>query len=254
MSWIQRLYETYESCAEAPQFASDPPMPVGHTQQQAHIEIVIDQAGNFVRAGVVQKIETTVPATEESAGRTRKAVPHALCDKIQYCAGDYVVFGGAKDFGFPEYVQQLRDWVDFDLKPKSSAVLRYVSKATVVRDLVLAQVLYVDSKGTLLTEWLGPPPVPDIFRLLTADAETKQRDQGSAFVRWRVQIPGDASSGVWEDGSLRESWIRYYAGRAAENALCFVTGEVVALAVNHPKRVRHPGDGAKLLSSNDDAG
>jgi CRISPR-associated protein Csd1 len=36
--------------------------------------------------------------------------------------------------------------------------------------------------------------------------------------------------------------------------MCLVTGEVSRVAVNHPKRLRHSGDGAKLLSSNDEAG
>ena len=50
MSWIQKLYDTYEQCADAPQFENDPLMPISHTKQQAHIEIVLDDNGNFLRA------------------------------------------------------------------------------------------------------------------------------------------------------------------------------------------------------------
>ena len=254
MSWIQRLYETYENCVAAPQFAKDPPMPVGHTKQQAHIEIVLDGEGNFLRASVVPKEETLVPATEESAGRTRKAVPHPLCDKIQYCASDYLMFGGLKDTGYLDYHNQLREWVSADPHPKSTSILAYVSKGTVVRDLVRAQILHADADDRLLTAWPEGTAQPEIFRLLVPDPTTKKRDQGSAFVRWRVQITGDSTSGVWDDASLHESWLRYSDSRGADSALCFVTGENARVAVNHPKRLRHSGDGAKLLSSNDETG
>jgi hypothetical protein len=97
VSWIQKLYETYEVCAKAPQFEKKP-WPVSHTEQQAHVEIVVDQAGNFQRAALVDKEDTVIPATEKSAGRTgKKPPPHPLCDKIQYCAADYKAFGGTKE-------------------------------------------------------------------------------------------------------------------------------------------------------------
>ena len=31
---------------------------------------------------------------------------------------------------------------------------------------------------------------PDLFKMLTPH-KTKKRDQGDAFMRWRVQVPGD---------------------------------------------------------------
>ena len=69
MSWIEKLHETYERCAGAPQFAKDPLLPVSHSTQQAHVEIVLDANGKFLRAKVVAKEETVIPVTEEYAGR-----------------------------------------------------------------------------------------------------------------------------------------------------------------------------------------
>lgn len=71
MSWIQKLHETYELCAGLPLFSSNPLLPISHTTQQAHIEIVIDGSGNFRRASVVSKEDQTtlIPCTEESGGR-----------------------------------------------------------------------------------------------------------------------------------------------------------------------------------------
>lgn len=252
MSWIQKLYETYELCAEAPQFVKKP-WPASHTEQQAHIEIVIDQDGNFQRAAVVDKEDTVIPATEASAGRTgKKPPPHPLCDKIQYCAADYKTFGGTKTPFFDEYIHQLQRWQGYDANPKVHAVLRYVEKATVVADLVRAGVLYCGSDHRLLTEWTSEAPTPSLFRMLTP--KEKRRDQGDAFVRWRVQVPGDPVSAVWEDPNVRDSWIRFDASRRTDLGFCMVTGETTALATSHPKRLRHGADGAKLISSNDDSG
>jgi CRISPR-associated protein Csd1 len=252
MSWIQKLYKTYEVCADAPQFDKKP-WPVSHTEQQAHIDIVVDQGGNFQRAALVDKEDTVIPATEASAGRTgKKPPPHPLCDKIQYCAADYKTFGGTKQPFFEEYIHQLHQWQAYDANPKVHAVLSYVEKASVVADLVRAGVLHCGPDHKLLTEWTSEAPVPGLFKMLTP--KEKKRDQGDAFVRWRVQVPGDPISGVWEDPNVRDSWIRFDASRRTDLGLCMVTGETTALAASHPKRLRHGADGAKLISSNDDSG
>ena len=254
MSWIQKLYETYQLCADAPQFDNQPFLPINHTEQQAHVEIVLDQDGLFQRAALVEKETTVVPATEESAGRTRKAVPHPLCDKIQYCAKDYLEFGGTKEPCYQEYRSQLRDWQVHTPNPKVRAVLRYIETGNVVSDLVHAGVLHCDPNNKLLTEWNSDAPAPALFKMLTPKPKTRTRDQGDAFVRWRVQIPGDPESALWRDSGVRDSWINFVTTRKADCGLCMVTGEVTVLAASHPKRVRHPGDGAKLISSNDESG
>jgi CRISPR-associated protein Csd1 len=258
VSWLQRLYETYERCYGAPQFEKTPAIPVAHIQQQAHIEIVLDRDGRFLRASVLNRENTVIPATEGSAGRTSTPVPHPLCDKIQYCASDYCKFGGAKDSSFEEYLHQLRAWQSADPTPMAQAVLRYVEKGMVVADLIQARVLSCDSGSNLLTEWIGDGPAPDIFKVLTP--KNGKRDPGDALVRWRVEIPADdtastnLNSAVWEDPATRDSWIRFTTAQATVRGLCMVTGEVTALAENHPKRLRHGADGAKLLSSNDSTG
>ena len=53
MSWIQKLYETYNNCqsmiGKSDDVNTTPLLPIFHTTQIAHIEIVIDQEGNFKR-------------------------------------------------------------------------------------------------------------------------------------------------------------------------------------------------------------
>lgn len=254
MSWIQKLYDTYEQCTGAPQFENDPFMPISHAKQQAHIEIVLDDKGNFLRAKPVQKEETTVPATEESAGRTGKQpAPHPLCDKVRYCASDYDAFGGGKKGFYSKYADLLKRWCDSDYShPKAKAVLTYVEKGIVVADLIREGICFCDEANKLLTEWKSDAPAPHLFKILSA--KDGKRDQGDAFVRWRVQVPDDPVTAVWEDSGLAQAWIRFDASRNPGRGLCMVSGGTVLLATSHPKRLRGGADGAKLISSNDTSG
>ena len=84
MSWMQKLYDTYERCAGNEPAGADPLMPICHSTQQAHIEIVLSGSGEFKRASVLtDKNNTLIPCTEESAGRSgKKPKSHPLCDKL----------------------------------------------------------------------------------------------------------------------------------------------------------------------------
>lgn len=265
MSWIQKLYETYERCAGATQFANNPLQPIGHTTQQAHIEIVIDGQGNFLRAKALTKAEQTtlVPCTEESGGRSgKKPVSHPLCDKLQYIAGDFRRFGGEVTSGFASkpykpyrnYLASLSAWtLSPNSHPKLCAILKYVRKRKVIRDLVDKQVLFLDDKEKLLKEWRGiKKDAPQIFKVM-ANGQNPE----DAFVRWRVQIPGDPSTGTWEEPELIGAWIKHYASQQKKKGVCLVTserGEEVVLAEQHPSKIRNLGDKAKLISSNDNTG
>ncbi len=276
MSWIQKLHETYERCYDAPQFSNHPLLPISHAIQQAHIEVTLDHKGNFRRAKIVQKVETILPATEKSAARTSGEAPHPLCDKVQYCASDYPKHGGKKKSYYSGYAKQLMSWCESSFAhPKARAVLEYVRKGTVVANLVREKVLHVGDDKFLLTAWKSDLPTPDIFKYLTA--KEGERDQGDALIRWRVEMPEDPIPETWEDKSLREAWVAFDAYQSQhqgddtasrntvsrlkrgkdykpQQGLCMVTGKTMLLATNHPKRLRHGGDGAKLISSNDTDG
>lgn len=263
MNWIQSLYETYENCQNSIGYssgASRPLLPVCHITIQAHIEVVIDGKGNFRRAQLVDKADSTtiIPATENSGSRTgKKPACHPLCDKLQYLAGDFTDYGGEVTSGFSQnptepynkYVELLKNWCDSPYShPKARAVLAYVQKKTLMRDLVAHKVLLVDDNGKLLSKAQAKRDknAKDIFSLLTS--------QDNAMVRWAVEIPGDAESRVWRDRTLWESWANYYLSSKEENGICLATGQPQALTDNHPKYIRREGDNAKLISSNDTSG
>ena len=254
MSWLARLYETYE---QAQQLSADLPqeqqlMPVSHTPQNAHINIVIDGNGAFLRASVLEKTQLVLPATEQSAGRASGLAPHALADKIQYVAGDYEQFGGLKKAGFELYFEQLSGWCNSEfVLPAISAIHRYVGKRTVVADLLQHGVLHAEN-GILLTKWQSSAEAPLLFKVLPKEAGSL--DQGSALVCWTVEMPGIAQSKTWLDPAIQQSWINFDSLNGGEPGLCLVKGEQTVLASNHPAKIRHSGDKAKLISANDSSG
>ncbi|HUX82150.1 MAG TPA: type I-C CRISPR-associated protein Cas8c/Csd1 [Halothiobacillus sp.] len=255
MSWVQKLYETYDQSKGRESPGTSTLLPVSHSIQQAHVEITLDEHGNFISARTIGKEETTIPATEQSAGRTgRTPPPHPLCDKVQYCAADYPEMGGSKPSFFKEYEAQLAEWCNSaHSHAKAQSVLTYIRKRRVVADLVREDVLHLGADGKLLTRWASETQAPELFRVLTA--KSGERDQGDAFIRWHVREPGNPCTAVWEDVSLQDDWAEFDASTKEAVGVCMVTGEMQAsLALSHPKRIRHSGDGAKLISANDSSG
>ena len=261
MSWIEKLYQTYENNLGCIADPSDtiPLLPLFHTTQNAQLHIVLDGDGNLVSADVVAKenSQTIIPATEASAGRAgAKIAPHALCDTLQYVAGDYLDFGGnptkkKNESGFEPYVKALSSWVAGANNRKLSSVLNYLQKKTLIKDLVEKKVLYADDNGKLVTVWQEDGEAPPIFKVIK---QANKKGQFEAFVRFSVEIPGVMSTELWKDNELRESWAQYYPSLQAVKGVCMVTGNHGNVACNHPKNIRFPGDGAKLISSNDTEG
>ncbi|MBC2711077.1 MAG: type I-C CRISPR-associated protein Cas8c/Csd1 [Desulfosarcina sp.] len=254
MSWMAKLYETYEVGVALDLPDEDTLMPISHTLQNAHINIVIDGEGKFKRASVLEKTQIVLPATEKSAGRSSGEAPHPLADKIQYVARDYASYGGKKKPYFEGYRNQLANWCYSPFShPKALAVYNYIMQERMVTDLVDTLVLHVDENGQLRSNWPFEPseenPVPPIFKVLP---KVKGKvDQGSALVCWTVEKEGDESSQTWTDQSLQQSWIDFDAMVEGVKGLCFISGQEQTLAANHPAKLRHTGDKAKLISAND---
>lgn len=257
MSWMVKLYETYESSMGLDLASDKKPMPISHTLQNAHIKIVIDGDGNFKRASVLEKIQIVLPATEKSAGRSSGEAPHPLADKIQYVAKDYASFGGKKKKYFAGYEMQLDKWCESSFShPMVMAVHKYIKRGQVVRDLVDNNVLHTDESGKLLTIWPHKPtdeqPLPLIYKVLPK--EKGKVEFGSALVCWVVESSKFLNSETWKDLGVQQSWVDFDAMADGVHGLCYITGSEQILALNHPAKLRHTGDKAKLVSANDMSG
>lgn len=271
MNWIQSLYETYENCQNMLGYSPDtsrdtsrnmprPLLPICHITSQMQIEVVIDGKGNFRRAQIVDKDGSTtiIPATESSAGKAGiKPECHPLSDKLQYLAGDFVDYGGEVTSGFfkdptepyQNFVGLLTKWCQSEYSdPKARAVLTYVQKKSLMRDLAIQKILMLDGKGKLQSKENAKRDknVKDIFSVVGS--------QDKAFVRWVVESPESSESKAWLDRNLWESWINYYLHSRTNTGLCMVTGQDQLLTDNHPKYIRREGDNAKIISANDTSG
>ena len=223
MSWMMKLYETYNnSSAEISQYYSNrrPLLPIYHTTVKANIQVAIDDKGTFLNARMIEKdeAETIIPCTEKSASRTRAYSPHGLGDKLQYVARDYSKYG-KKPPQFKEYLSQLKEWAESKHSHfMASAVYTYVSNNNLIEDIIA-------------------------FGISIDDYEI--------VVRWIVEKKGLLNSFTWTDDSLQKSWIKFQQSMQHSTSLCYVTGNETKIAATHPKYIRYPGDGAKLISSND---
>lgn len=233
-------------------------LPVAHTTQTAHVEVTIDKNGNFLSASVIEKGQgnTLIPATENSANRAGKAnAPYPLHDKLAYVAGDFETYTGVQRHEeYRAYINQLTSWVESPhVHPKIQSILTYVSKGTLIEDLVNERVLYLDELGRLIEKWdarleetLGMKP--EIFKVVPAG-------QDGVFVRFDVYDPtGEDFKRVWSDPDVYNAYVHYYHGRLWDYGLCYASGRSLPSTTKHSNKIRNSGDKAKLISANDSSG
>ena len=177
---MQKLYETYGHCAGREPDGMEKLMPIGHTTQQAQIEIVLDGSGSFRRASVLldkSARDTMIPCTEESGGRpeaNRLTIPFATSCSISLAT---ISLTEAKS---PQALLQCQrsltvsscgpsvTWAESSHgHPKLDAIIRYVERGQVIADLVKTKVLPVDTDGKLLKRWEGEKDsAPPIFKAI----------------------------------------------------------------------------------------
>lgn len=262
MSVLQALYHTYTVHeAQAGEFSTKTLrngqvrtftlLPLGHTTQTAHIEVLVTEAGDFHSAHVIDKVSTVLPFTEDSGSRSGKAFyPHALHDKLMYAAGDYAKFTGnyEKEEAFLKYIEQLRQWVQSPYTYADiESIYRYVSKGNVIEDLVKEGILYVDEAGKLLSKWLGKEDKPPVFQVVADKQE-------GAFVRFRVHSDSEVRIPPWENKELFARYTDYYMSTLQQEDLCYITGKHAKRTLKHPNKIRNSGDKGKLISANDTNG
>lgn len=269
MSWLQRLYQTYELASqnEEIQAQENSLMPYYHVNQNVQIIVTINDKGDFVNAevcrddnGKVKSSYLVIPATNASANRTSKPVAHPLSDKLQYIGKDFHDYSnGDKDDYYHLYQQELSGWCNSKYAhPKAQAVLNYVQKGTLVKDLINANVLIAESDDT--SKLAYPEQASDYPDSVLSSLNKNTKgvfDQGAAFIAWQVtatELGKQAKHGVsktWRDESLFDSWQQFYATLDSTDGFCYITGKDSPLASKHPNRILRSATNAKLISAND---
>ena len=223
-------------------------LPPFHTTVTSQIQVTLSAEGEFlgaVKVGSEDKL-TIIPVTEKSGSRTAGKAPHPLCDNLRYLAGDYGRYVQDKkgDVGsYHElYMEELEKW---HLSPfsheKVDAIWQYLKKGTLIQDLLQEKLLVQNEDGYLADE-----------------VKIEGVAQSMAFVRFIVRGKsgmnfGKAFDECWKDPFLRDCFIRYYRSVEGEKEVDYLTGEMMPPSYLHSKKIRNEGDGAKLISSNDEA-
>ncbi|OLN22430.1 type I-C CRISPR-associated protein Cas8c/Csd1 [Domibacillus antri] len=258
--WLQ-LYKTYEANldrvgitekkGEDREFTL---LPISHTTQTAHIEVLITPEGDFHSAEVIEKGQgnTLIPCTEEAASRAgSKVAPYPLHDKLSYVAGDFVKYGGQikGEDPFEAYIKALKKWAESPhAVSKVKSIYKYVSKRRLIEDLIQEKVFIEAADGKLLWKWDNSrDQKPLIYSVVTGSLD-------GAFVRFTVYSAKEDLEQVWKDREMHQSFIRFYDEQLGDEDLCYVTGTIQPRTERHANKIRNAGDKAKLISANDTSG
>ncbi len=240
MSWAQELYRVYEQQCGKVFNDGTVLLPVSHSTANAQIEVTLKQDGSFVSARALSKEEglnTIIPVTEDSGGRTSGICGMPLADKLIYLSGDYTGFTGNNNAKYYQtYLEQLGRWHNSPFThPSVDAVYAYISQRTLMKDLIECHVLTIDEYTGRLAEKVSIAGIA----------------QEDAFVRFRVF--GDLPE-TWLDQSLYDCFIKWNSSESDETGICYATGEAAPITYKHPSKIRNTGDKAKLISANDESG
>lgn len=245
LSWTNELYAVYEKNCGGPYSENPLLLPISHSTANAQIEVMLDEGGTFFKAERIPKAEavTVIPVSNDSAARSSGVTPHPFADKLVYIAGDYGEHFSGKnsdnsDF-FGAYIEHLEKWADSEHSHKAViAVLKYLKKATLMRDLITSGALIADESG-----------------MLKSGEKIEGIAQEDSFVRFRINYSDVLhESRTWKDKTLIDSFIEYNSSLEWDKWLCYATGKILPVTYKHPSKIRNAGDKSKLISSNDESG
>ena len=227
MGLFQKAVETYDcnqNLVGVSKEGSEILAPISHTLARANIEITLDKDGLFRAARLIDKKEprVVVPVTENSLGRVGGTIfPHPLCDQIKYLAP----YGQES---YEQYLKQLKEWKDSEFThPILQAVYKYIDFKSIVDDLSRLNLIKLDKEG-------------------------KPSDE-KTFICWRViGFDNDTEPCSYLNKDLFNLFINFYNKKIQSHNknICFVNGNYIPLAEQHPKGIISRTANAKIISSN----
>jgi len=269
MSWMHKLYRTYEYVQEQGLNDEDLALPF-HMSKAVHLKVILNDKAELVGAERFEvKKQVPIQVTEKSSKRAGSTIAsYALHDGLQYIAktaGNYLTIEylskvAEKDNGkkwkeflagtdedkqkfadtekakykdcFEFYEKQLSGWAEFGNLKEINIVLQYIQKGSLIEDLLEKQIFSFKDN------------------ILSAGKD----DPFSLTIVWAVEISNDPHSDLWSKNSIKKQWIKYQESQSGEESeqpeLCYITGERDYAAKAYPKIEGN----AKLVSANDTSG
>ena len=268
MSWMQKLYRTYEYVQEQGLDDEDLALPF-HMSKAVHLKVILNDKAEFIGAERFEvKKQVPIQVTEKSSKRAGSAIaPYALHDGLQYIAKtarnyltiEYLSKVAEKDNGkkwkeflagtdedkkkfadtekakykdcFEFYEKQLSGWTEFGNLKEINIVLQYIQKGSLIEDLLEKQIF--SFKDNILS--------------------VGKDDPFSLTIVWAVEISNDPHSDLWNKPCIQSRWIEYQESliqKGRHKSLCCITGDLDYPTEAYPKI----NGNAKLVSANDDTG
>lgn len=268
MSWMQKLYRTYEYIQEQGLDDENLALPF-HMSKAVHLKVILNDKAEFVGAERFDgKKQVPIQVTEKSSKRAGSAIaPYVLHDGLQYIAktaGNYLTIEylskvAEKDNGkkwkeflagtdedkqkfadrekakykdcFEFYEKQLSGWNEFGNLKEIKFVLQYIQKGSLIEDLLEKQIFSFKDN------------------ILSAGKD----DPFSLTIVWAVEISNDLHSDLWNKPCIQSRWIEYQESliqKGRHKSLCCITGDLDYPTEAYPKI----NGNAKLVSANDDTG
>ena len=248
MSWMQKLYQTYEYVQEKGLDDEDLALPF-HMSKAVHLKVILNDKAELVGAEPIKK-QLPIQITEDSSKRSGSTIaPYALHDGLQYIAKTaekYLTIeylnkiarkkapqkGGKKwqkfltgtdedkqKFAnkekekykkcFESYESQLSGWAEFGNLQEIGIVLQYIQKGLLIEDLLDKEIF--SFKDNILLSGKDDP-----FDLT---------------IVWAIDMSGlgDLHSDLWDKPCIQNQWIEYQESliqKGRHKSLCYITGDL----------------------------
>ena len=290
MSLWLKLYETYDKISQDPD-NNDPRsvdkflLRDGLTINNAGIDIILDKNGELIDASIIakDKTRTIFPITPESvrrSGETIAALP--LFEKLDYMAKDWsLLVNDSVQLQnhikkYEAYVDTLGKWVHSTKYPQINAVYSFVSNTDLLHLLLsrfeLKDLIGSSSKDQENAEAINAEQAVDVqssatkefalidtqerlqSNILKASNEKNCKKLADIFVRFHVVVDDSTQSALYMNEDLLNEWTNNYKqilGQPSEAVLDYITGTLQDAQTFFPKKIRHQGDGARIISAND---
>ena len=267
MSWMQKLYRTYEYIQEQDLDDENLALPF-HMSKAVHLKVILNDKAELVGAEPIKK-QLPIQITEDSSKRSGSTIaPYALHDGLQYIAKTaekYLTIeylneiakkkapqkGGKKwqefltgtdedkqKFAnkekekykkcFESYESQLSGWAEFGNLQEIEIVLQYIQKGSLIEDLLDKEIF--SFKDNVLLSGKDDP-----FDLT---------------IVWAIEMSGqgDLHSDLWDKPCIQNQWIEYQESliqKSRHKSLCCITGDLDYPTEAYPKI----NGNAKLVSA-----
>lgn len=268
MGLFQNLTQVYDVLVRE---SNEELLPIGFSKQNIQIECGLQRQKEgrvkMVSARVIPKKDgpTILPVTKKSAIRTTNLAAHPLFDKLMYISKDYPRYMDesaikkkdvpkrTKMFSLYEielnnFLNSVREDVQKDVQYDArlaedvlSTIQQYLTEENIIEDLRDKGILTVTDNKLKLSEGAEKTNLLSVLQ---------KSEQEEALVRFLVYANREEYA-VWE---MKDIWMAYQSYTSKQEGLrdmCMITGEESLIAKKHPRYLRMPGDGAKLISSND---